>query len=583
MPSADYPKPYTAGTQIGNYQIESQIGEGGMGTVYRAVDTKLNRFVAVKLLSNALADDVARRRFQREAQMASSLNHPHILTVHDAGEFDGRQYLVTEFVDGGTLKDWAKVEKRNWRNILDLLTGVADGLAAAHAAGIIHRDVKPANILVSKSGYAKLADFGLAKLVESVAPDDETRTLIETTRPGVLLGTIAYMSPEQASGRAVDAASDIFSFGVVLYELLAGRKPFGGATDLETLQTILHGTAPPLGGDVPALLRGVVQKALEKDPKDRYPSMRELVTDLRRCARQSEEIPTVVPRGGQWKWAAAVLAAAAVSAGVLWRQSQTAVRPLLREYTQLTNFTDSATSPALSPDGRMLTFIRTAETFAGPGEVYVKLLPDGQPVALTHDGGNKMTPVFIPGSDRVAYGVTGAMTDKLGWATWTVPIFGGESSLLLLNTSAMTWIPGLHPPRILYSEIGEGVHMSVITSAVNRAEARTVYSPASESGMAHRAYLSPDHKQILVVEMNGGWQPCRLVPFEGGGQGRLVGPAPAQCTSAAWSPDSKWMYFSANTGNGYHIWRQRFPDGAPELPAPRKRRESPLRRMASRS
>src|SRR5882724_7709237 len=135
MPSADYPKPYPAGTQIGNYQIESQIGEGGMGTVYRAVDTKLHRFVAVKLLSNALADEIARRRFQREAQTASSLSHPHILTVHDAGEFEGRQYLVTEFVDGGTLKDWARAEKRTWRQIVELLAGVADGLAAAHAVG----------------------------------------------------------------------------------------------------------------------------------------------------------------------------------------------------------------------------------------------------------------------------------------------------------------------------------------------------------------------------------------------------------------------------------------------------------------
>src|SRR5450631_1088621 len=154
-------------TMIGVYRVEAPLGEGGMGTVYRATDTKLNRPVAIKLLSDEFADVAARQRFQREAQLASSLNHPHILTVYDAGEYNGRQYLVTEFVDGGTLKDWAKAEKRTWLEVVELLSGVADGLAAAHQAGILHRDIKPDNILISKSGYAKLADFGLAKLAEA--------------------------------------------------------------------------------------------------------------------------------------------------------------------------------------------------------------------------------------------------------------------------------------------------------------------------------------------------------------------------------------------------------------------------------
>jgi Tol biopolymer transport system component len=234
------------------------------------------------------------------------------------------------------------------------------------------------------------------------------------------------------------------------------------------------------------------------------------------------------------------------------------------EYTQLTNFADSATSPALSPDGRMLTFIRGAETFAGRGQIYIKLLPDGEPVQLTHDGTNKMSPAFVPGGDRVAYGVTGSMNNQGGWATLTVPVFGGEPSRLLSNSSALTWVSGPTPPQVLFSEWGKGAHMSVITSSENRSEARTVYAPASPDAMAHRSYLSPDGKQVLVVEMEGGWRPCRLVPFEGNAPGKLVGPSPGQCTSAAWPPDGQWMYFSANTGNGYHIWRQRFPDGTPE-------------------
>src|SRR5215831_16999558 len=246
-----------------------------MGVVYRARDTKLNRPVAIKFLSEHVADATARCRFQREAQMASSLNHPHILTVYDAGEFEGRQYLVTEFVDGGTLKDWARAGKRTWREVVELLVGVADGLAAAHQAGILHRDIKPENILVASNGYAKLADFGLAKLTE-VLPDDATTLTEGRTRQGVLIGSIPYMSPEQAAGKPLDARSDVFSFGTVLFEMLAGRRPFEGDTSLELLQAIIHSPARSLAGlrpDLPVGLRMIVEKALEKDPAERYQTM----------------------------------------------------------------------------------------------------------------------------------------------------------------------------------------------------------------------------------------------------------------------------------------------------------------------
>jgi serine/threonine protein kinase len=192
-----------ASARWGQYQIEALLGRGGMGEVFRAQDTKLNRPVAVKFLSDRLADPAARRRFQREAQMASSLNHPHIVTVYDVGEIDGRQFLVTEYVDGGTLADWAKSSPRSWQEVIELLTGVADALAIAHEAKILHRDIKPANYFDSRSGYAKLADFGLAKLFED-SQSEAIQTLSDpgtTTMPGVVIGTIAYVSPAQASGQ----------------------------------------------------------------------------------------------------------------------------------------------------------------------------------------------------------------------------------------------------------------------------------------------------------------------------------------------------------------------------------------------
>src|SRR5262249_49366385 len=240
-----------SGRRVGAYEVQAPLGTGGMGVVYRALDTNLNRPVAIKFLSEELATPTARRRFQREAQTASSLNHPHILTVHDAGEFEGRQYLVTEFVDGGTLRDWVQRGGHDWRQTIELLIGVADGLATAHEAGILHRDIKPENILITKSGYAKLADFGLAKLAEQSDPDQAETVTDLRTRPGAVVGTAAYMSPEQARGQAVDARSDVFSFGAVLYEALAGHRAFAGSSDVDVLHAVVHDIAPSLTPPLP--------------------------------------------------------------------------------------------------------------------------------------------------------------------------------------------------------------------------------------------------------------------------------------------------------------------------------------------
>lgn len=299
------------GVQLGAYRIEAILGAGGMGVVHKARDTKLNRPVAVKLLSDDLADEVSNRRFRREAQTASSLNHPHILTVHDAGEVDGRQYLVTEFVDGGTLRDWARADKRGWAQTVELLVGVADGLAAAHEAGILHRDIKPTNILVAQNGYAKLADFGLAKLAGSNEAEITRRATEKASAASMAIGTVAYMSPEQAAGKPLDPRSDIFSFGVVLYELLAGHRPFTATNDLELMQNIIHETPQPLAAGIPVGLREVVEKALQKNPARRYQSMRDMAVDLRRLLRPSAET-TVPVAPGRRKIAWALIGAASV-------------------------------------------------------------------------------------------------------------------------------------------------------------------------------------------------------------------------------------------------------------------------------
>jgi Tol biopolymer transport system component len=556
---------FAPGTTIGTYRLDHQLGEGGMGTVYRATDTKLNRAVAIKFLSTDLADASARRRFQREAQLASSLNHPHILTVYDTGELDGRQYLVSELVDGGTLRDWIKASPRSWQDVVELVIGLADGLATAHEAGILHRDVKPENVLITKSGYAKLADFGLAKLRESPSLVADAPTEMRT-RPGIIVGTVAYMSPEQASGQPVDARSDVFSFAVVLYELLGGRRPFRGSTDLDVLHAIAHQSADRLPQSIPLALRELIEHALQKDPAQRVQTMREVVADLRRLVRQSGTTPMPAQRQGRaLAWAAVALLTVAVSATIVMRRPPAAI-PVATQYIQLTNFADSATSPALSPDGRMLTFIRGPITFFSPGQVYVKRLPDGEPVQLTNDNTHKMGPQFLPDGARISYS-TGIGAASPSMDTWVVPVDGGPSQRLLTNAEGLTWFKDRAGQlRVLFSEMtGLGGQMSIVSSTERRTAPQNVYVPPPPDGMAHRSYLSPDGRWVLVVEMDiKSWLPCRLVPFDGGSKGKPVGPVPAQCSDAAWSPDGTWMYFTAMTANGVHIWRQRFPDGAPE-------------------
>jgi Tol biopolymer transport system component len=398
--ASDLPK----GTLLGHYRIDGVLGSGGVGIVYRATDTKLGRPVAIKFLSAAVADAEARRRFRREAETASALAHPHIVTVYDVGEYDARQYIVSELVDGGTLEDWAAAAKRGWRQSVELLTGVADALAVAHAAGVLHRDVKPGNILIDTNGYAKLADFGLAKLVGAGA----TGTDSGRTQLGVVMGTVAYMSPEQAAGQPLDGRSDVFSFGIVLYELLAGRRPFEGANDLEVFKGIAHAPAPPLPDTVPELLRFAVDKALEKEPDDRYQTMQDLVADLRRVTRKSGSKAAIAskppsrPRRTAWLGGAAVgivLAGAAAVAGLhLW---QAPPEPVARMQFGIAAPGYRLGGLAVSPDGKQIAYTSTAN---GVRQIWLRPI-DGLEAHVLAGTENAEAPFWSPDSRSLAFTV----------------------------------------------------------------------------------------------------------------------------------------------------------------------------------
>jgi serine/threonine protein kinase/Tol biopolymer transport system component len=399
------------GAQVAHYRIESVLGRGGMGIVYRATDTKLNRSVAIKFLSVGAADVQTRERFRQEARTASGLNHPHIVTVHDVGEHSGREYIVSELVDGGTLGDWA-MRPRTWRQCVELLTGVADAIAAAHAAGVLHRDIKPGNILIGANGYAKLADFGLAKLVDR-GPNTSGARAAPKTGVGVVIGTVAYMSPEQASGQPLDARSDVFSFGAVLHELLAGQRPFEGATDLEVLKSIVHANPAALPSTVPDALRTIVDKALEKDPAERYQHMQDLVVDLRRVARKassasqptfSAELPKARRR---YAWllggagVAVVLAALAVPAALYFLSTPPSV-PEMRFEISVPDYVGNL---AISPKGDRIAYVASV---GGRRQIWIRPFDTTEARPLT--GTDGATGLFwSPDGQRLGYFADGKL------------------------------------------------------------------------------------------------------------------------------------------------------------------------------
>jgi Tol biopolymer transport system component/predicted Ser/Thr protein kinase len=471
LPSA----PDLIGTSLRHYRIVSLLGEGGMGVVYKAYDPTLERHVALKILPPELLKDADRReRFVQEAKAASALQHPHVVAIHEIGREGDVHFITMELVEGKTLREALRTRELDLKKAFKLLEQVAEALSAAHTAGIVHRDLKPENIMIAAGGYAKVLDFGLAKLRarESSASDPGTSTAPTATRgtdPGTVLGTAGYMSPEQAQGKPVDHRSDIFSLGCILYEAATGVRPFRGESSIDTLHRIIYSEPEAIAKAAPGAplqLQWILRKALAKDPDDRYQSARDLAIDLKDVIREMDSDPRMasaaaaasVPRGSR-KWALLAIGAGvmvAVAAAVLTyradrRLPATAAPASPLSVTRLTG-SGKVIEAAISPDGKYLAYV---EADQGQQGLWLRQLSGGRTLELipARAGVAYWGHTFTTDGSRIVYGMKNL--ENTDGAFYEIPTLGGTPRKLVTGIDStpafspdgtrMAWLRGRHP------------------------------------------------------------------------------------------------------------------------------------------
>jgi eukaryotic-like serine/threonine-protein kinase len=568
----------SAGGRLGPYEIVAPLGAGGMGEVYRARDTRLGREVAIKVLpAERMADESRRRRFVQEARAASALNHPHIVTIYEIESAEGTDFIVMELVPGKTLD--ALIPRHGMRlgEVLRIAIPLADALAAAHGAGIIHRDLKPANVMVTPEGVVKVLDFGLAKLTHAEEGAGEDATTLDAreklSHPGLVAGTPAYMSPEQATGGTVDARSDIFSFGAVLYEMVTGRRPFGGGSTAEMQAALLkeEPKAPSeIVADVPRDLERIVLRCLRKEPGRRFQNMLDVRIELQEVKEESDSrasgragVATRRPRWRRLAWmAAGVIVLALATVATLWRLRRPELPP--PRLVQLT-YARAAQSGSFSPDGNQMAFQSTG----GQGnnwDIWLNIIGESESRRLTNDPAPDVRPAWSPDGKQIAF----ARTRSIYLVS---PLGGSERRLFALpSCGSPSWSPdgrwlAVGRARTQGETTAEsgGIHVIPIGGGEPRAvtspkppayDCSPTFSPDGRSlayaTCARPAILAPCDVNVLPVD-------SELRPQ---GEARRLPWQRLWIHGLAWTRDGRSILIGSGVYDGY-LWRVRADGGSP--------------------
>ncbi len=581
------------GKEISHYKIKKILGKGGMGEVYLAEDLKLYRKVALKILPESFAADVQRLgRFEQEARAASALNHPNILTVHEFGEENGVHFLATELVEGETLREKLGGGEMSLSDALEIAAQTVFALSAAHAAGILHRDLKPENIMIRADGIVKVLDFGLAKLTGlsagSVDTEGETLAKMPTqTTPGMLMGTLIYMSPEQVRGQKLDARSDIFSLGIVIYEMLAGREPFDKPTSGDVIAAILTENPPPLSQvrpETPAELERIVGKALKKNKDERYQTARDLLNDIKSLRREIEfaanpqrttagdmmrhtaaaDIHATNPaarRRFSLVHAATIFLALSLAIGAIWwfafkdgNQTGTIQTPVLNT-VEIVNWRNAPgeiySVGAFSPDGKMLAF---ASTKSGTKNVWVKQISGGEAVQVTKDEFSNQNPIWSPNGDEIAFYSIRSGTSGI----WRTSSFGGNPTFIKTISDSSMMLKYWSKKNVIYYTANRNLFALDVKSGqsaqlTNFDAAKLVFGSISISpDEEHIGYVTFENEQYAVWEM----------PARGGSPKQLVSLS-NEIKNTVWHPDGKRLLYSQKVDGTFQIFAVDINGGKP--------------------